>query len=59
MTPQTSNENIRGIRTFSKKKCHEIIEQLRQVYTQNDVDRIITIIKDVLKFDPQYSGVYS
>ena len=49
---------FKGSRTLSKKKYYEFQDKLKQTFGDDEVDTILSSLRDVLKFDPNVS-VYS
>ncbi len=43
---------VKGTRTLSKKKYYELEDRLKQTFGNDEVDTILSTLRDVLKFDP-------
>lgn len=48
----------KGSRTLSKKMYYDIEARLNEKFKEEDVDAILSLIKEVMRFDPEKS-VYS
>ena len=52
MSSAEKETDMKGSRTMSKKKYYEIVDALSKIYTENEVERITGVIREVMRFDP-------